>query len=246
MNLKTVSLASLCKGSLFVSLRLLCVFVVLLVRASVAADAPGTKPVRIMPVGDSITEGGKAFPTYRYPLAKKLADAGFKVEFVGSRQSDSPAGVLRHEGYGGKNAEFLATVIGKSFKEHPADLVLIHSGHNHFIEEKPVDGIAAATEAMIKTVREINPRVTVLVAEVITSGKLPKYSYIPQLNEALRKLAARLDTPAQRVIAVNQAGGFDWKTDTIADMVHPNERGAEKMAACWFEALKPLLEKSAK
>jgi lysophospholipase L1-like esterase len=201
------------------------------------------KVVRIMPVGDSITEGGKTFSTYRYPLLKKLTDAGFKVEFVGSRQSDSPSGALRHEGYSGKNAEFLATIIGKSFRDHPADIVLLHSGHNHFIEEKPVDGIVAATESMIKTVREINPRVTVLVAEAITSGKLPKYSYIPALNEALRKMAARLDTPQQRVIAVNQADGFDWKTDTVDDKVHPNERGAEKMAARWFDALKPLLEK---
>ena len=68
---------------------------------------------------------------------------------------------------------------------------------------------------------------------VITSGKLPKYSYIPALNEALGKLAARLDTPQQRVIAVNQADGFDWKTDTIEDKVHPNAQGAEKMAARW-------------
>jgi lysophospholipase L1-like esterase len=211
-----------------------------------AADAAEARTIRIMPVGDSITEGGKTFSTYRYPLLKKLTDAGFNVEFVGSRQSDSPAGVLKHEGYGGKNAEFLATVMGKNFKENPADIVLIHSGHNHFIEEKPVDGIVAATESMIKTVRAINPRVTVLVAEVITSGKLPKYSYIPQLNEALRKLAARLDTPQQRVIAVNQADGFDWMTDTIGDKVHPNERGAEKMATRWLEALKPLMEKPAK
>jgi len=211
-----------------------------------AADVPAANPVRIMPVGDSITEGGKAFPTYRYPLARKLAEAGFQVEFVGSRQSDSPAGVLRHEGYGGKNAEFLATVIGASFREHPADIVLIHAGHNHFIEENPVEGIVAATEKMIETVRGLNPRVTVLVAEVIASGKLPKYSYIPSLNEALRKLAGRLDTPAQRVIAVDQADGFDWRTDTLPDRVHPNERGAEKMAARWFEALKPLLDKPAK
>jgi len=45
------------------------------------------------------------------------------------------------------------------------------------------------------------------------------------------------------VIAVNQSDGFDWKTDTIADKVHPNNHGAEKMATRWFEALKPLLQK---
>jgi lysophospholipase L1-like esterase len=197
-----------------------------------------------MPVGDSITEGGKTFANYRYPLLKKLTDAGYRVEYVGSRQSESPAGPLRHEGYGGKNAEFLATAAGRSFRDHPADIVLVHAGHNHFAEEKPVEGIVGATESMVKAFREVNPRVTVLVAEVVPSGKLPKYAYLPELNQALRKLAGRLDAPSQRVIAVDQAAGFDWKTDTIDDTVHPNEKGAEKMAARWFEALAGVLGKT--
>ncbi len=202
----------------------------------------GGRVWRIMPVGDSITEGGGTFSNYRYPLLKKLTDAGYRVVYTGSKQAASPAGPLRHEGYGGKNAEFLATVMGRSFREHPADIVLIHAGHNHFIEEKPVAGIVAATESMIRAVREVNPRVIVLVAQVIPSGKLPKYSYIPDLNDALAKMAARLHDPKQPVAIVNQADGFDWRTDTIADRVHPNAQGAEKMAARWFEALKPFIE----
>ena len=106
-----------------------------------------------------------------------------------------------------------------------------------------MEGIVGATESMIKAFREVNPRVTVLVAEVIPSGKLPKYAYLPELNQALRKLAGRLDAPSQRVIAVDQAAGFDWRTDTIDDKVHPNETGAEKMAARWFEALAGVLGK---
>jgi len=196
-----------------------------------------------MPVGDSITQGGGGFSNYRYALLKKLTEAGYRVEYVGSRQSDSPAGKLRHEGYGGKNAEYLATVIGKHFKEQPADIVLIHAGHNHFVHEKPVPGIVAATETMIRDLRKTNPRVTVLLAQVITSGKLPKYSYIPALNEALEVLGGRMTTSDSPVIVVNQAKGFDWTTDTVADKVHPNARGAEKMAARWFDALTKVLAK---
>ncbi len=55
-----------------------------------------------------------------------------------------------------------------------------------------------------------------LVAQVIPSGKLPKYEYIPELNLELGRLAARLNTPQSPVIAVNMADGFDWRTDTIA------------------------------
>lgn len=203
-----------------------------------AAAAPGETLYRIMPVGDSITEGGKTFSVYRYPLLKKLTDAGFHVEYVGSKQSDSPAGKLSHEGYGGKNAEFLATVVGVNFRKYPADIVLLHCGHNHAVEEKPVAGIVEAIEKMVTAFRAVNPEVKVLLAQVITSGKLPKYSYIPELNVELGKLAGRLD-----LLLVNQVEGFDWKTDTVEDKVHPNARGAEKMADRWAAALKPILKK---
>jgi lysophospholipase L1-like esterase len=208
-----------------------------------AAEPPAIKVYRIMPVGDSITEGGKAFTCYRYLLLKKLTEAGYKVEYAGSRQSDSPAGKLRHEGYGGRNAEFLAVVAAKNFKEHPADIVLLHCGHNHFSDEHPVPKIIAATESLIASCRATNPRVVVLLAQVIPSGKLPKYAYIPALNDELAKLAQRLNTAGQPVILVDQATGFDWSKDTIDDKVHPNAAGAEKMACRWFEALAKVMEK---
>jgi acetyl esterase/lipase len=195
------------------------------------------KVYRIMAVGDSITEGGGEISCYRYPLWEKLFSAGYLVEFVGSRESQSRIGPLRHEGFSGKNAEYVAKMLGKDFSAHPADIVLIHSGHNHSSAEKPVHGIIVATEFMIRTVRGINPHVVVLLAQVIPSGKLPKYEYIPELNLELGRLASRLNTPEQPVIAVNMTEGFDWHTDTIRDHVHPNPRGAEKIAEHWFMAL---------
>jgi lysophospholipase L1-like esterase len=207
-------------------------------------DSPASssqRVYRIMPLGASITEGGKAFTGYRYPLYEKLTQAGYHFKYVGSRVSASPAGPLAHEGYSGKNAEFLAAHIGKLFHEHPADIVLLHAGHNHDSAEHPVPKIIAATESIIKTLRAENPQVVVLLAQAIPNGKQPKYAYIPQLNEQIAVLAAKLNSPAQPVILVNQAAGFDWRTDTIADMVHPNAQGAEKMAAKWFAALTNVL-----
>ncbi len=81
----------------------------------------------------------------------------------------------------------------------------------------------------------------VLLAQVIPSGKLPKYDYIPELNLALAELATRLNSAAQPVILVNQAEDFDWRTETIDDHVHPNAAGAEKMATRWFDALRRVL-----
>lgn len=208
--------------------------------AVAANDAP-PRPIRIMAVGDSITAGADFFSNYRYPLWEKLFGAGYVVEFVGTQTSDSRIGSLAHEGYGGKNTEYLAENVPAHFRDHPADVVLLHSGHNHTAEEQPVPGIVAATEKLIAAFRAVNPRVTVLLAQVIPAGKLPKYRYLPELNAALAALAARLDRPDQRVAIVDQTAGFDWRTDTVEDKVHPNARGAEKMAQAWFEALKKVL-----
>ena len=195
-----------------------------------------------MPVGDSITEGGASFSVYRYPLWKKLTAAGYSFVYVGSRTTPTPDGPLAHEGYGGKNAAFLAQTVPGNFQKYPADIVLLHAGHNYSVEMDPVPKIIAATENLIASLRAINPKVIVLVAQVIPSTKLPKYSYHPALNVALVEMAKRLNKPGQPVIIVDQASGFDAKADTVADLVHPNPTGAEKMASRWFEALQPIVK----
>lgn len=204
-----------------------------------AADATA---YRIMAVGDSITQGGKTFATYRIPLAAKLQAAGVRFVFVGSQKTDTPQGVLWHEGYGGKNAEYLATILEDRLKAQPADVLMLQAGHNHFVEEKPIAGIVAAHREMIATARRLNPKAIVFVAQVIPSGKLPKYSYIPELNAALAGLVKELHRPAQPVYLVDLATGFEPAKDTIADLVHPNAQGAEKIAQRWSEALIKVLK----
>ena len=208
---------------------------------------------RIMPVGDSITEGASTFTIYRPGLFDKLTTAGYHFQFVGNQSSTYASPVtgttvtLKHEGYGGTNAEFAALNMASRLASNPADILLIHSGHNHDVAENggagPIPGIVNAHRSMITTARAANPKMIILMCKVITAGKLPKYSYIPDLNIQLGALAAELSTPASPVIVVDQADGFVWETDTIpADSVHPNGSGAAKMATKFFNALSPFLE----
>ena len=189
--------------------------------------------IRILCLGDSITAGANSYKVYRPFLAKKLAEAGVAATFVGPNKDRDG---LAHAGYGGSSAEKVLEAYRKFHDRIPADVILIHSGHNHTAEEKPIPGILEATKAMVAQARKDNPEVIVLLAKAITSGKLPKYSYIPELNGEIGALGKKLN-----VTVVDQAEGFDWETDTIADHVHPNAAGAAKMAAKWFAALKPLL-----
>lgn len=193
----------------------------------------------ILAIGDSITQGGKTFICYRQVLIPELRKRNIGFTFIGPNQD----AVSAHAGYGGKNTRYLLSITKDVYSRYPADIVMIHSGHNSFSQDKPVPGIIHDTEAMIDNIREINPDVIVLLAQVIPSGKLPKYSYIPELNQELSSLFGRLNKQWQSIILVNQAEGFHWKTDTVKDKVHPNASGAKKMAEKWIDALLPLLEK---
>lgn len=197
-----------------------------------AGEAP-----TILCLGDSITEGGKTFVSYRQILVPQLREKNIACKFIGPDRDSTSA----HAGYGGKNTHFLATISSKIYSRYPADIVMIHSGHNSFSKDKPVPGIIRDTETIISNITKLNPNVHILLAQVITSGKLPKYSYIPELNKELDSLAVRLTKRGHNIILVNQADGFDWKTDTIKDQVHPNAAGAKKMADKWLVALLPAL-----
>lgn len=195
----------------------------------------------VLALGDSITAGGKSFHSYRGPLARMVQQAGYSVEWLGSQSTPDDEPQLHHEGYPGKPIEFLAANMNRIYSPAPADIILLHAGHNHSVEERPIAGIVVSTRSIIEIARKINPHVIVFVAQVIPSGKLPKYAYIPALNQQIALLVAELNTTQPRVILVNQAESFYPQTDTIADRVHPNEKGAIKMARNWFKALTPVL-----
>ncbi len=194
----------------------------------------------VMGIGDSITEGGTSFSSYLYPLWEKLFSAGYDFDFIGPRQSECRIGKLNHFGCSGKNVEYLAARVDSVYRQYPADFVLLHAGHNHFVEEKPVKGMVAAYRKMIDTILRINPKAHILMAQVVGSGKLPKYSYIPDLNKEIAKLVKSYHS--KQVVLVNQNKGFDWKTMTIQDKVHPNQKGREQMSSVWFSALRSLLQ----
>lgn len=206
---------------------------------SETVEAGRQKHFTVMGIGDSITEGGETFESYLCSLWELLYGAGYDFDMIGPRRSYTRMGWINHYGNSGKNAEWVADGVEKVYKEYPADIVLIHSGHNHFVEEKPVDGIINAYRKMLTTIRRTNPDAYVLLAKVIPSGKLPKYKYIDKLNKRIGQFVKEQND--SRLICVGQAEGFDWRQNTIADKVHPNRQGARRMAEVWYKALRGIL-----
>ena len=213
-------------NKILIRLTLVACTLILHIETSDAKNKQTQKRFTVLGLGDSITEGGDSFTCYLFPLWEKLFTAGYEFDFIGPNASKCRIGTLNCAGFGGKNAEYLAAHTDSIYRRYPADIVLIHSGHNHFDTEHPVAGIIAAQESMIKKIRAINPDVKIVVAQVILSGKLPKYSYLPELNKEIEKMVKR--QKRDNVILVNQAKDFDWKKYTVADQVHPNALGGKK------------------
>ena len=212
------------------------VIALLLAAAPVSAQK---RHYTIMCMGDSLTQGGDTHTSYHYPLWQMLDGAGYDFEFVGPNSRTFDEGVIRNCGFGGRTTEYLAERTGELYGNNPADIVLLFCSGNHFIEEKPVPGIIDAYESIIREIESINPDVRILVGYGVHFGKLPKYSYIPDLDKEVQKMVKRLNDKS--LTAVNIGRNYDWKTGAIEDKVHTTYEGAQTLAKEWFEALKPIM-----
>jgi acyl-CoA thioesterase-1 len=210
------------------------------------AVLPAADPVTIMPLGDSITQGNKAQDSYRRPLFHKLKDAGYAFTFVGSEKSNftgpppHPDFQQDNEGhYGWKITDVLPKLDGWLEKNNP-DIVLLHLGTNdNGVPNHKADDILADLEKVIDVLRKHNPKVKVLLAQLMTA-----WGELVEVNKRIPDLAKRKTTAASPIIVVDQATGFDVRKDKdTVDGCHPNASGEEKMATRWFEALVTVLGK---
>jgi lysophospholipase L1-like esterase len=224
-----------------------------------AGSTKAQDPIRIMLLGDSITQGAYYGDGYRYYLWKALVDADIKFDFVGSQSQElrgNPNGATHkghtfdadHEGHSGWSADDI--LRGKRgqrknnlknwLEEYTPDIVLIHVGTNDVYRRQSHKSTAEEIESMIEILRADNPDVVILLAQLIPSKASGVILPIEGLNKTISELARQIDEPGSPVITVNQYTGFSTEDDAY-DGIHPNRKGEEKMAAKWFEVLQPVI-----
>lgn len=222
--------------------------------------APALAQVRILPLGDSITNGGQGYVSYRYDLWFDLLAGGYGVDFVGSRSDlfdGDPIPSLypdyfttfdrQHEGYWGWRTDQIDAVIAPLAQAAQPDIVLMHLGSND-VGQSGAAGVANADfylRSIINRIRGVNPSAVILIAQIIPIGPGTSYfdnsGWIPALNAAVAELAADLSTPLSPVVAVDHFTGFDLGTMMQPDGLHPNELGEAFQSGRWQAALLPFL-----
>jgi len=232
----------------------------------VFAATADAETIKILTLGDSITQAESNRASFRYPLWKKLVDADIDFDFVGSMNKQLGADKPPHADYKGKKFDsdheghfaWAADEIirGRKFDNgtgsgnlkgwltaYDVDIALIHLGTNDAFMQQPNQSTADELKAIVSLIRDDNPRVIILLARLIPTTRTAwDTKSVNSLNETIVSLSKTLGTDESPVILVDQFSGFDGKAD-LYDMVHPNASGEEKMAAKWFDAIQRALKK---
>ncbi|MCP4137687.1 MAG: cellulose-binding protein [bacterium] len=206
-----------------------------------------TDSIKIMPIGDSITQGNAKHNSYRRPLYHLLTKAGYSVDFVGSLSTnlkgDPPIKDFDtdHEGHWGWRAEQILEKLPCWLKRNRPDIALIHIGSNDILCKQGNEGTIKEIESIIAELRKSNPKVIIFLATVIPTKKEEDNDTIFYLNYIIKLLPRKLDMPLSPLYIVDQNTGFNAHMYTY-DGLHPNEEGEELMAQKWYDAMKLTME----
>lgn len=220
------------------------------VAALLMAASAFAAPLRIVAIGDSITQGGKLGTkqyTYRWPLSRMLHDEQVAFDFIGTRTEGLDSAATwpapwdaHHEGFYGATSAFVRDHLREDLpKLPPPDVALIDLGTND--DKADIGGATIAPlRDIVAMLRARNPKVSVYVA--LIPARIVRRV---ELHARVRWEAHELSTPASPVVAVDQdvawnADPHDPAGDTV-DGVHPNLKGQRKMAEAWLSAMRPQL-----
>ena len=199
---------------------------------------PACKPLKIMPLGDSITygEGIISYGGYRNLLGALLQSDGYLFDFVGSQKSgEDVLSDADNEGHPGWRIRNLMDAIDSEgwLETYQPDLILLHIGSNDLRYGNPVyaaDNLSALLDDIIARL----PEAHVIVATIIRTRWGSHFKHL-SFNNAIPRIVA---SKGPRVSVVNMQD-VPSKHD-FTTLYHPNPRGYDKMAHAWEAAINAL------
>ncbi|KAL3421554.1 cellulose-binding protein [Phlyctema vagabunda] len=202
--------------------------------ATLLGTAFSQTKLKIMPLGDSITE----ITCWRPIVWDNLAAAGLtsRVQFVGSMTNNpqncaaqTPGWDLHHEGHSG----YLAIDIANNYLANwlaaaKPDVVMFMLGTNDVAQQaRPTSEITAAYTKMVGLMRASNPNMKIIIDTLIALSF--SQARITELNNAIPAWAQSLNTTASPIYVVDCSTGFT--TAMLRDGVHPNAQGDALIAS---------------
>ena len=205
---------------------------------------PPKAAIKILPLGDSITQGGSGYASYRRELWFLLKDAAYNVDFIGS-QDDFHGDVadnlkdfdLDHEGHWAWETGEIDAKLSGWLDDYQADIVLLHAGTNDFDRGQSNGSTIRELSSIIDKLRKNNPKVVILLAKIIPM----KNKDTGSINVHIEALAKNENSDKSPVVIVDQYEGYAPLEENY-DTYHPNRAGEGRIAKKWFDSLVPFLE----
>ena len=218
-------------------------------------DYSSAQPLKIMAVGDSITDDCSYNGAWRQFLQPLLQSNGYAFSFVG-RQTSAPSGLFtetRHEGYCGSviaapggltyavhnypgTDVYLQKIIADALTNITPDLVLIVMGANDIGRGR--DPFRVATNDMphlLDLILSNAPNANIIITKPTTLrdatlGYATNASNVPVYNAALQAMVRQRADTGGRISCADMFSAVDYGTMFNADHLHPNLTGLKVMA----------------
>jgi lysophospholipase L1-like esterase len=204
-----------------------------------AAAAESNGGVRVMPLGDSITEGTQVPGGYRIGLWQRLAGAGYRVDFVGTQfNGPSALGDHDHQGHPGWRIDQIDANITGWLRSATPRTVLLHIGTNDILQNYNVASAPSRLSALVDRITAAAPSADVFVATIIPLANGGQEAAARTFNAALPGIVQSKVNSGKRVHLVDMHAALT--TGDLIDGVHPTAGGYDKMAATWYAALRSV------
>ncbi|CAL9437502.1 hypothetical protein SUDANB95_02162 [Actinosynnema sp. ALI-1.44] len=211
----------------------------LLPTAPTPAHAESNGGTRVMPLGDSITEGTQIPGGYRIGLWQRFGSGNYRVDFVGS-QFNGPAslGDHDHQGHPGWRIDQIDANIVTWLRNTNPRTVLLHIGTNDVLQNHNLSGAPGRLSALVDKITATVPNADVFVATIIPISNAGQNSAARAYNATIPGMVQSKVNAGKRVRLVDMHSALT--TADLTDGVHPTATGYDKMAATWYSALRSV------
>lgn len=200
-------------------------------------------PLRIMPLGSSVTYGlgssaANASAGYRAYLQYYLNDAGVSYDMVGSLRAGNQNLIDTDvEGHSGYRIDQVAHYAPTWLANNAPDLVLLHTGGNDVFQNYRLAEAPQRLDSLIDLIRAKSPAgVKIVVCTLLDTSDAAYQPRVDAYNAALRQVVAAQAAAHGDVWLAEMSGIINVKTD-LSDRMHPNAKGYAKMAVSWAYAI---------
>ncbi|MDD4689926.1 MAG: GDSL-type esterase/lipase family protein [Eubacteriales bacterium] len=221
------------------------------VNTGVVCDVSGG--IRVMPVGDSITEGVGATNMvggYKKALYDKYESNGVNVNFVGPKAIGAPyydAG-SGHAGYPGWTVSQIRNDIGNWMSIYEPQAILLMIGTNDILQDKPgTNTLAADAPGKLQETMDIimntNPNVKLIVGSVPPLDNSGNNIKVQTYNAAIKPMVEAMGVKYNgNVTFVDIYSAFPSKSDGIGnDYTHPDDKGYQYITDKWYAETKDIV-----